>query len=317
MLFKKTLKVASATALWMVALVGASSAMAQTRRTGALYSAEALVNTGSPARPIAGIDNIAGSDNAAIVDDPAELMARVSLSTRAPPTIWGWRAPTDDEDVFIRVSSTGVLAALKRLRTLVIGTRALGAATADFDLRRRMRTASQIPATAGMAAADGAGWRYRVSVARYANAAGIRVAIEELGKSTGVDTDQVAGNDAAVTGPRCQEEWRLSVYDGSGRRTFRRGYALCRRAVMTHAAASKYSVKRDGRPPGLPAVLSTATAVSRVHGSIKNMAGLRTRGPYEVSFGGFNIMVNNGTHLASERAVRRITAQWPRRVVRP
>ena len=85
MLFKKTLKVASATALWMVALLGATSAMAQA------YSAEAL--TGAE-------DDVSFAVNTATADGfrtTFDLGARLAYQMRT-------------DTVHVRVAAEGVLA---------------------------------------------------------------------------------------------------------------------------------------------------------------------------------------------------------------
>ena len=94
MLFKKTLKVASATALWMVALLGATSAMAQGATIEAdappIYSAEMLAASATGMYPVMGDG----------------LETDVAGSSRVIYYL------TDDEeetDVFLRIAPTGVL----------------------------------------------------------------------------------------------------------------------------------------------------------------------------------------------------------------
>ena len=102
MLFKKTLKVASATALWMVALLGATSAMAQTPLP--TFSAETLMGVGPMYN----------------VESEADLSATVKANDRAAYYLQQAGSAADDV-VYIRVAATGVLR-LTQAPTVTLGT---------------------------------------------------------------------------------------------------------------------------------------------------------------------------------------------------
>ena len=102
MLFKKTLKVVSATALWMVALVGATSAMAQDEMLPT-YSAEALTGAATATMyPVNGTG----------------LIATVPVNERV-----AYYLSLSERDVHIRVDGGGILA-LGDAPTIALGTRA-------------------------------------------------------------------------------------------------------------------------------------------------------------------------------------------------
>ena len=109
MLFKKTLKVVSATALWMVALLGATSAMAQDVVLPT-FSAEAL--------PAAAMTADGPGVNAPDADG---MPATVPINSRA--AFYLAESVKAAAPLHLRVSSTGVLA-LARAPTVQIGTQA-------------------------------------------------------------------------------------------------------------------------------------------------------------------------------------------------
>ncbi len=112
MLFKKTLKVASATALWMVALLGTNSAMAQTMLP--TYSAEALVE-GAGAMGF-GINSAANLTAALAVTDPG---VQFDLAQTG-----------DGTNLYLRVSPTGMSFATGALPSIQVDTKAMATDTA-------------------------------------------------------------------------------------------------------------------------------------------------------------------------------------------
>ena len=267
MLFKKTLKVACATALWMVPLLGANSAMAQPQSTLPMYSAEAItVNAGNAARPRYGINNLA--------DPGALLSGNVPLAPRAAYIIG--LAGADDDQVYIRVAPTGVLQ-FEAAPELVIGTRAPGATTVDY-------TGSALASSPAAAlSADGAGaYIFTMgSGSAVANAAGIQVRI----------TRQTGANDAAVRGVG-NGGVMVSVYRDREDANFGEG-------------ATDSSGSRDILSVRPSVTVNTASALPEAHTATATsrftmLDGYATRTtPFEVSFGGFNIAVN-GEHRAPD-----------------
>ena len=101
MLFKKTLKVASATALWMVALLGATSAMAQA--TLPTFSAEAL--TRDAGVTAFGVNRAAGFTANMVVNERLQ-----------------YYLGTTGRNVYARVSPSGMAFAPTKTPTLQIDT---------------------------------------------------------------------------------------------------------------------------------------------------------------------------------------------------
>ncbi len=132
MLFKKTLKVASATALWMVALLGATSAMAQDELP--IYSAETLTGAG----PTYAINSATGGG----------MDTTVKMNDRAAYYLG---EATAEDPAYIRVAATGVLR-LETMPTVEIVTQVTGVDPVET------------PAGTGTAVAGtGAGYRYTVN----------------------------------------------------------------------------------------------------------------------------------------------------------
>ena len=115
MLFKNTVKAASAAALWMVALLGANSAMAQLPT----YSAETLTG-GGPTYPI----ELPTPLPSAAVDVNEDAQFALQNAAAAPNDVW------------IRVSATGVLRlpmVATSAPTVQIGSKATPTATPTFS----------------------------------------------------------------------------------------------------------------------------------------------------------------------------------------
>ena len=163
MLFKKTLKVASATALWMVALLGATSAMAQ-EVVLPTFSAEAL--------PAAAMTADGPGVNAP--DATGMPAADIPINSRAAFYL---AESSSAEPVYLRVVSAGVLA-LARAPGVEIGTQAEGEASPSFA-DTGVGTAEPV--------ADGLGYRY--TLANIDDAVSVRVTVE-----------QNSADDAMVTG---------------------------------------------------------------------------------------------------------------------
>jgi hypothetical protein len=163
MLFKKTLKVASATALWMVALLGATSAMAQ-EVVLPTFSAEAL--------PAAAMTADGPGVNAP--DATGMPAADIPINSRAAFYL---AESSSAEPVYLRVVSAGVLA-LARAPGVEIGTQAEGEASPSF-------------ADTGVGTADpvAEGLGYRYTLANIDDAVSVRVTVE-----------QNSADDAMVTG---------------------------------------------------------------------------------------------------------------------
>ena len=163
MLFKKTLKVASAAALWMVALGGANSAMAQEVVLDT-FSAEALPAAASMTAAGPGVNG----------PDADGMSADVAINSRAAFYL---AESSADSPLHLRVAATGVLA-LARAPEVEIGTQAPGATEPTFT---DTGVGNDEPV------ADGLGYRYTLT--NIDNAVMVRVTVEQ-------DSD----DDAMVTG---------------------------------------------------------------------------------------------------------------------
>ena len=266
MLFKKTLKVASATALWMVALLGANSAMAQTLPT---FSAETLTEAVAPFGIEIDHDGTAG--------DPGvftTVMATVPVNERA--AYYLEQAAAGDAGVHIRVVATGVLR-FRAAPTVSIGSSATAADDATYT--DGTITAPADARAVGGLAAGGTGYRYAVTGALTGRVVkSIRVAI----------VDDGAGDDANVLGMG-KGGIMISVYDEQDDAHFGTGepYDSKSRDVLT--VASSVTAKAAPNNP----VRNTASAVSRFTSISGQEAATR---PYEISVGGFEVAVN-GAHL--------------------
>ena len=164
MLFKKTLKVASATALWMVALLGVNSAMAQDAVLPT-FSAEAL--------PAAAMTADGPGVNA---PDAFGMPTTVPINSRA--AFYLAESTADMAPLHLRVAATGVLA-LARAPTVQIGTQAQDATTPTF-------TSSGVGI--GEPVADGLGYRYTLGGIN--NAVSVQVTVAQADNA----------DDAMVTG---------------------------------------------------------------------------------------------------------------------
>ncbi len=280
MLFKKTLKVALATALWMVPLLGANSAMAQAVSTLPMYSAETLRNTGTAARPKYGINNSPTTDV-----DP--MRAVVALAPRARYRLVN--AGAGEDQVFIRVAATGVLR-FERAPVVVIGHRAPGTTTTDYTTNTALGTSA--PSADGMGA-----YIYTVAAAQ-TNPFDVRV---EIGATSGDD-------DAAVSGPG-NGGVMVSVYRGAEDANFGEGATDSSASKELLSVRHSVVVKTASASPEL----HTATATSR----FTKLDGFTTRtSPYEVNFGGFDIQVTdshrtpNGQTIAEVAEATATSTPW-------
>ena len=274
MLFKQTLRVASATALWMVALLGANSAMAQTADL-TTYSAETLTGDG----PTYGIANAGGTGA-----DAAVLAAEVPLNARAAYYIGEADAAADA--VFIRVTGTGVM----RFMAGVVPAVSIGTYT---DADSNATTPDAWTPTGGVTVADGvavaaptSGYRYQVTVTGGTSVARnlIRVTVGDVTKTDALVEANVAG--MGIGGVA------VSVYADQANAHFGDGTPYMSGSKdMFRVARSVAAVSATGLAP----VTSIATAISRFT-AIAGAEGATV--PYEVSVGGFNITVKRD-HLSA------------------
>ncbi|MYD94534.1 MAG: hypothetical protein F4Y02_12765 [Chloroflexi bacterium] len=257
MLFKNALKVASATSLWMVALLGANSAMAQTMLP--TYSAETLTNGG----PTYNIELPATAPSASV---PVNEDAQFALQN--PDGHW------------IRVSATGVLrlpTAVANAPTVTIGHRPTATPTA---------TPTYTPSgglTDAEATTSGSAFIYPVGTARQGTATDSIVAIRATLQAVG----DAAAADASVTG-KGPGGFTVSVHRSKEDANFGRNALVSggRNAIMVMT-----SVTAEGK--SIASVDNVASAISRFT-SIKGMEN--SPRPYQINLGGFEITVN-GDHL--------------------
>ena len=265
MLFKKTLKVASATALWMVALLGVNSAMAQDLEDST-YSAETLDG--------------AGPTYAIQIPDAAELDAEVPVDGRAAYFIG---EATAEEQLFIRVAANGVLRFAGPPAVAIVTK----TGSDDPEAQQALGDAVRDP----IAGAQNAGWRYAIGpVTLDANerVVGIRVTITGAG---GVAPDGDA--DASVTGIG-DGGVTIAVYNEQADAHFGEGTPLV--SGSSDLLRIARSVKAASASGAVTPVTQTASAISRFTSISRYEAA---PGPYEVSVGGFLISVN-GTHLDAD-----------------
>ena len=221
MLFKKTLKVASATALWMVALLGANSAMAQVVLP--TYSAESLEGTG----PVYALESAA--------DD---LSATVPMNDRVAYYL---REASEDDPAFIRVGATGVL-------------RFTGAPTVSIAFNNAAGD-PQTPVSAGTAvpvAGEGAGYRYMRDGTNTIDGTVTGIVVTLPDNDTGADANVagpgVGGVMVAVYDEQADAHFGEGTPYGSGSMNLVRvassvqvGAALTAPAVNTASAASRFT----------------------------------------------------------------------------
>lgn len=275
MLFKKTLKVASATALWMVALLGANSAMAQTADL-TTYSAETLTGDG----PTYGIANAAGTGS-----DAAQLVAEIPLNARAAYHIG--EADTAADAVFIRVTATGVMRFVGGA-TPVIPAVQIGMYTDDDDNPATPAVwtpnAGVTVATGVAVAAPASGYRYQVTSTAAVTRNLIRVTVGDATKTAAAVEAQVTGmGNGGVA---------ATVYAKQADAHFGEGTSYMSASKdMFRVARSVAAVSATGLDP----ITHTASAVSRFT-AIAGAEGATA--PYEISVGGFNVTVKSG-HLSA------------------
>ena len=266
MLFKKTLKVASATALWMVALLGVNSAMAQDELP--TYSAETLIGAG-PAYTIE-FDQVAAAPS----QDPPVLASMLQATVKAGDRAAYYIAQaTTEERVHIRVSGTGVLG-LPHAPAVAIGVADTNTpANTVYDQGTVTGAADAVP----VAGLRGAGYRYTVFGLTGRTVRNIRVTIPDN-----------TANDATVSGVGTGGVM-VSVYADQADAHFGEGTPYASADMDLLAVKSSVTSRGADDNP----VDSTATAASR----FTRISGKEAAtGPYEVSVGGFEVFVN-GTHL--------------------
>ena len=256
MLFKKTLKVASATALWMVALLGANSAMAQEET---IYSAETLDGSG----PTYG------------VQVESDLTTDALLNSRA---VYYINNSSESDPVYIRVSGSGVLrfvgppaVALVHQTGATVTARTALAAIGDADREE-------------VDGAPNSGWIYEIdtppTIPDTDRLVAVRVTIAELGNTDAATPDvRVTGlGEAGVT---------VAVYDKKVDAHFGEG------TPYVTATAEFFTVARSVRVAS--ATGSPATPVTNWASAISRFTAIRhhetATAPYEVNLGGFNITV--------------------------
>lgn len=279
MLFKKTLKVALATALWMVALLGANSAMAQIRT----YSAETLMGAG-PNYPI--------EYGAALTAD-ARLGPRALyyLSNAAPRG-----QPADP--AFVRVSRSG---------TLVFTGQPTAAPLYQVDVTVPCLVAgtawdANVEAVAGP---RNTGWVFPVTAALPAPSVGDALPENCEGTAT---TATLVGVRATIAHNTATEDGHEFQVTGMGAAGISVG--VYDEKVGAHFAdvapydgaltgGTFVNVQRSVKAAsasGASPVTSTASAVSR----FTDIAGFESAtAPYEVNLGGFIITVNPKHYDAS------------------
>ena len=257
MLFKNALKVASATALWMVALLGANSAMAQTMLP--TYSAETLTGAASPYAielPTTGIP-------AATV--PVNEEAQFALQEASATDV-----------VWIRVAATGVLRLPAAAPTVTIGSRA--ATPPGSPILFASTGLGTAEATTG-----GNAYIYPV------NARGGQTTTDPIAaiRATLTASSGTAPDDAMVTGIGAGG-FTVSVHTSKENANFGREPLVMGGGNAFMVASS---VRAEGK--SLTGVNNVASAVSRFT-SIKGMENAPR--PYEINLGGFDVNVT-GTHL--------------------
>ena len=274
MLFKKTLKVALATALWMVALLGANSAMAQDLPT---YSAETLTGNG-PAYDLE--FNHVGDDEAdPPIPDP-ELTTTIDINSRAAYYLGLVTAGTADTYVHIRVSTTGVLGLSGAPKVELGSVSARGAL--ETAAVHAAKTTNWVEVENPDAVALGAGYRYAVMAAG--------ADLEFRGIRVGV-LDDAADPDMSVTGVG-NGGVMVSVYADQADAHFGEGAPyLSDSSDLLSVKQSVAAVAAPENPVGNEA--TAATRFTAIDGFEE------ATGPYEISVGGFQVTVN-GAHLNAE-----------------
>ena len=280
MLFKKTLRVALATALWMVALLGANSAMAQIRT----YSAETLMGAG-PAYPI-------------------EYGAAVSASAQLGPRARFHLNADNDGTVqrFIRVARTGVLV-----------FRGAPTAHALYSYRPTVGTTATVAtcmAAAGTSLDDtptpvngamGSGWVYDVPATLPTTTApdNCETPVSLVGVQVNI-ADQTAdpAHEFSVLGLGSAGV-QVSVYGDEEDAIFADGAPYDGAATSATFITVARSVTVASATAATGPVTNTASAESR----FTDITGFEARTtPYEVNLGGFNITVNAMHYDASTGA---------------
>ena len=274
MLFKKTLKVASATALWMVALLGANSAMAQLADL-TTYSAETLKG----AAPPYAIANAAGN----------VLDAEIPVDPRTGYYIG--QATTTAGPVHVRVSATGVLRfAASTVPKVEIGSytdRDENPVTPDVFTPNDAVTVGNGVAVAPPAS----GWRFPVTV----SAENTPLAGNVIRVTLGDPNNSEVGMDASVTGMGTGGV-AVSVYAMQADAHFGEGTAyMSGSREMMRVARSVAAVSATGLNP----ITHIASAISR----FTSIAGAESApAPYEVALGGFNVTVKRDHLVAATGA---------------
>lgn len=260
MLFKNALKVASATALWMVALVGANSAMAQTPPP--TFSAETLMGAG-PAYAI----EVEGTNT---LSAPLNVNAATQFELQ--------EAATGDGAVWIRVAASGVLRLATQpsvqIGTVPVGSPAGTAATLQGAL------ADGEPTTAGSA------YIYPVT----ARPGGDTVTPVNITAVIPDNTDATAsgGADLLVTGIGAGSV-QVSVYGNKRDANFGSGTPFQTGSTTLLNVARSVSVMPKAGPK------NSALATTRFTVIEGNQTSTR---PYEINLGGFDVAVN-GMHLTA------------------
>ena len=261
MLFKKTLKVASATALWMVALLGANSAMAQTPPPA--FSAETLMGTGP----------------AYAVEAAADLSASLAVNASAQFEIQNAGTVASGNAVWIRVSAGGVLR-LTTQPSVQIGTLAAGATPG---------TAPTLQAALGDGEATTTGSAYIFPVVgRPGSATDNTVNITAV-VGDNADTNVAGGADLEVTGPGAAT-LEISVHGNKRDANFGSG------TPFHSGTTTLLTVARSVTAMGKAGPVNTALAATRFTAIDGKQ---RSTTPYEINLGGFDITVNGAHRNAS------------------
>ena len=179
MLFKTTLKVASATALWMVALLGANSAMAQAMIP--TYSAEALIED-------------AGATMFG-VNSPTNLTAALPVAN--PGVQFDLSQTGAENNLYLRVAPVGMGFVEGRLPSIVVQTKA--APTEATPMPAFVDSGSAVLGTAATMAPGGAMLYTIEGVADRLNAAQIQF-LATITAATGADEDEATVSGVGTAG---------------------------------------------------------------------------------------------------------------------
>ena len=264
MLFKKTVKAASAAALWMVALMGANSAMAQMLDT---YSAETLTAA-------------AGTKDFP-VESAADMTAHLAIAKAG--VRFDLSEATDTEQLFLRVAPSGMKFAAGANPTIVLQTAADAAAV----------TAGTWTTAAGAVAAageDANGDALTFAIGQSGGTAVVRTAhaVRFLATIT-ARTGDGAGSEALVSSPGTAGI-TLALYEKE------RDAYLGEGTPLATGGANFFNVMSSIEVKG-----ATAAAVKRTAASTEQFRQFIAddRTGMKTSLGGFDVQVNAKHLIAS------------------